>query len=87
MCFQDALATTGGMKQAEVNDQSVAMQLAMNLLKPKECDILRLVYLQNHDLAQAAESLGITKDAANMRLVRARQSLATKLAGWSELIG
>ena len=87
ICFQEALATSGGMGAAESSDRPLALQLAMNLLKPQEGEILRLVYLENQDISAAARALGITNDAANMRLVRARKALARKVAGWAELIG
>lgn len=81
------LATTGGMSGVENNDRSLALQVAMNLLKPAERDILHLVYFQHLDIPTAAKKLKTSKDAANMRLVRARRSLAQRLSDWTELIG
>lgn len=81
------LATTGGMEEAQDSDRAVALDVAMNLLKPQEREILQLVYMKQMDIPTAAAELGLTKDAANMRLVRARRRLADKLAGWAELIG
>ena len=85
--MQGFLATTGGMSDAQDSDRSVALDVAMNLLKPQERDVIKLVYLEQMDIPAAAEALGVSKDAANMRLVRARRHLAEKLAGWAELIG
>ncbi len=81
------LATTGGMDEALDSDRSAAIDLAMNLLSPAERDVLTLVYLDGKAISAAAEALQITKDAANMRLVRARRNLAQKLASWAEFIG
>ncbi len=81
------LATTGGMSEAQDSDRSAAIDVALNLLNPAERDVLALVYLKGMDIPSAAEELGITKDAANMRVVRARRNLAQKLASWAEFIG
>jgi RNA polymerase sigma factor (sigma-70 family) len=85
--MQEFLATTGGMAAAHDSDRTLALEMAMNLLKPKEREILELVYMKEMDIPGAADTLGITKDAANMRVVRARRRLAEKLVGWAELIG
>lgn len=85
--MQGFLATTGGMENAQDSDRRVALDVALNLLKPQERDVLTLVYLEEMEIPDAAEKLGISKDAANMRLVRARRRLAEKLASWAELIG
>jgi len=81
------LATAGGMDAALDSDRSAAVDLAMNLLKPTEREVLTLVYLDGMAISEAAELLQVTKEAANMRLVRARRNLAQKLASWAEFIG
>jgi len=81
------LATTGGMEEAQNSDRTMALDMAMNLLKPQEREIIHLVYMKQMDIPTAAKELGLSKDAANMRLVRARRRLAEKVAGWGELIG
>jgi RNA polymerase sigma-70 factor (ECF subfamily) len=75
------------MSKSLDSDRGTALKLAMNLLKPEDREILALVYFQDWDTARAAQVLGIAKDAANMRLVRARRRLAAKLADWSSVIG
>jgi RNA polymerase sigma-70 factor (ECF subfamily) len=84
--FDRFLATTGGMKKAQASDRATALDLAMNLLRPQDREILVLVYFQDLDIPEAARKIGIAVDAANMRLVRARRRLAEKLSGWAELI-
>jgi RNA polymerase sigma factor (sigma-70 family) len=81
------LTTTGGLGGVEERDMSVALELTVNLLDPGEQEILNLVHFQGRGIERAAHELGISRDAANMRWVRARRSLAKKLLHWSELIG
>jgi RNA polymerase sigma factor (sigma-70 family) len=85
--FDDALATTGGMGSVEDRDRSVALDVAIQLLDPAEQAILSLAYARDLGIEGAARELGISHDAAKMRLVRARKSLAKKLAKWTEVIG
>jgi RNA polymerase sigma factor (sigma-70 family) len=85
--FDDALATTGGMHAVEDRDRSVALGVAIQLLQPDEQRILALAYSRELGIDGVACELGISHDAAKTRLVRARQSLARKLAKWTELIG
>jgi DNA-directed RNA polymerase specialized sigma24 family protein len=59
----------------------------MNLLSLQDRELLRLVYFEGKDIAAAAQSLSLTRDVANTRLVRARRLLAARLADWSEIIG
>ena len=65
----------------------MALELALNLLKPEDQEILELVYFRQKPVAEAATQLGVARAAVEMRLTRARRRLATKLADWSELIG
>ena len=75
------------MGRVDERDRSMALDVAVNLLMPAERAILDLVYFKQFDIAAAAERLGVTKEAANMRLVRARRALAEKLSDWDDLIG
>lgn len=84
--FQRFLATTGGMAEAHDSDRTAALEMAMNLLRPEDREILTLVYFKDLDIPGAAAKLGIAKEAANMRLVRARRRLGEKLSGWAGLI-
>jgi RNA polymerase sigma factor (sigma-70 family) len=81
------LTTTGGIGGVESRDMSVALELTVNLLEPGEQEILALVHFQGHGIEGAARTLGVSRDAANMRWVRARRSLAKKLLRWTEVIG
>jgi RNA polymerase sigma factor (sigma-70 family) len=83
----EALATTGGMEKAQDADRAIALDLAMNLLKPEDREILSMVYFEHANVATAASRLGISKDATGMRLTRARRHLAEKLASWADVIG
>jgi RNA polymerase sigma factor (sigma-70 family) len=80
------LSTSGGLGALDEKERSVALDLALNLLKPAEREILRLVYLEHLGIEGAAEKLGLARDAAKMRLVRARRELAKKLCRWEETI-
>lgn len=82
-----ALTTTGGIGSVERRDGSFAIQLALNLLAAEDREILDLVYLQGFEISAAARELGLSHGAANMRLVRARRSLAQKLKHWAEFVG
>jgi RNA polymerase sigma factor (sigma-70 family) len=84
--LERGLSTSGGLGALDESERSVAFDLALNLLRPPEREILRLVYLEHHGIEGAAEKLGIARDAAKMRLVRARRGLAQKLCRWEETI-
>jgi DNA-directed RNA polymerase specialized sigma24 family protein len=58
----------------------------VQLQVPLEGNRLRLVYLQQKKIEEAAICQNITTAAANMRLVRARRSLAKRLKEWQSLI-
>ncbi len=71
----------------EAQEQELALHVAMNLLREEERELLGLIYFDELDIAAAAEKLGLSRDAANMRLVRARRNLAHKLKDWRGRIG
>jgi RNA polymerase sigma factor (sigma-70 family) len=81
------LSTSSGLGAVDENERSIALDLALNLLRPAEREVLRLVYLEHLGIEGAAEKLGIGRDAANTRLVRARRELAKRLCRWEETIG
>ncbi len=85
--LRSSLQATTGPESAERRERSVALNLTLNLLRPHEREVLDLVYFQEQGIDGAAKRLGITSDAAKMRLVRARRKLATKLRHWTDLIG
>jgi RNA polymerase sigma factor (sigma-70 family) len=79
-----AQITDGAGDRAE---DGAAVGLALNLMSDDDRDVLRLVYFDDKTLESAAAELGITKQAVNMRLVRARRKLAKKLTEWMRLVG
>jgi RNA polymerase sigma-70 factor (ECF subfamily) len=84
--LERGLSTSGGLAALDENERSVALDLALNLLRPAEREILRLVYLERLGIEGAAQKLGVGRDATKMRLVRARRELARKLCRWEETI-
>jgi DNA-directed RNA polymerase specialized sigma24 family protein len=82
-----ALETTGGFSGIEARDRAVALELALSLLDPAEREILDLVYFREAGIEGAVRQFGISHDAARKRTLRARRSLAKKLATWTEIIG
>lgn len=84
--LERGLSTSGGLGALDERERSLALDLALNLLRPAERDVLRLVYLERLGIEGAAQKLGIARDAAKMRLVRARRELAKKLCRWEEMI-
>jgi len=84
--FQLDPLTTGSLGKVERADLAAALELALNLVRPADQEILRLVYFSSRSIEEAARELGIERDVANTRLVRARVRLAEKLAAWRDLI-
>jgi RNA polymerase sigma factor (sigma-70 family) len=82
-----ALETTGGFSALDAKERAVALELALQLLEPDEREILGLAYFHDVAVDDLAGKLGVSPDAARKRLARARKSLASKLATWTELIG
>jgi len=81
------LAVSGGLRAVEHADERQQVLLVMALLPAELRRILEKKYLQQMDTAAIALELGLTVDAARMRLVRAKQRLTEKLKGWRDLIG
>ena len=77
-------ATT--LENLDREERAMAFALAMNLLSRDDREILRLVYFENEDIATAAAAVGLSRDATNARLVRARRLLASRLSEWAGLI-
>lgn len=80
-------ATRGDLSRVDREDLAVALEVVLNLLKQEDQVVLREVYLRGRSIEEAAVTLGVSRDAANMRLVRARVRLAEKLTAWRELVG
>jgi len=83
----DVMATSDGLAGVLKKEQSVAVDVALELLAPDDAKILELVYFEGLPIADVAEKLGIARAAADMRLTRARRKLATKLVEWNDVIG
>jgi RNA polymerase sigma factor (sigma-70 family) len=81
------LSDAPAFENLDREERGMAVALAMNLLSHEDRDLLRRVYFDGQEVTAAAADLGLTRTAANSRLVRARRLLATRLAEWSGLIG
>jgi RNA polymerase sigma factor (sigma-70 family) len=79
-------STVKGLRDIDRAERSMAIGLAMNLLSRDDRELFRLVYFEGKDIPTAGAALGLTRGAANSRLIRARRLLATRLADWSDLI-
>src|SRR5262245_23247012 len=78
--------TVKGLRDIDAAERAMAINLAMNLLSREDRELFRLVYFEGKDIPTAGAALGLTRGAANSRLIRARRLLATRLADWSEVI-
>jgi RNA polymerase sigma factor (sigma-70 family) len=80
------LSASGGPAEdpaaPDAHEQKMALHIALNLLAEEDRDLLVLVYFEDLEIGAAAQRLGVGRDAANMRLVRARRRLAEKLKDW-----
>jgi hypothetical protein len=81
------LSDAPAFESLDREERGMAITLGMNLLSHEDRDLLRRVYFDGVEVTTAASQLGLTRSAANSRLVRARRLLATRLAAWSGLIG
>jgi DNA-directed RNA polymerase specialized sigma24 family protein len=82
---RDPAAHDGTVRLAE-RERSVAIRFAIELVSDRDREILDLVYFQGCGTDGAAELLGIRRDSAKARLVRARRSLTRKLCSWRTLL-
>jgi RNA polymerase sigma-70 factor (ECF subfamily) len=85
--LDQALQCTGGLQGVEARDHADALSVALQLLEPEDRHMLELHYFRSLDAAAIAQELGVSPDAARMRVARARTSLARKLVRWTEVIG
>lgn len=83
----DAVTKSDALSGVLRREQSLAVDVALQLLPPEDVAILELVYFEEVPIAEAAERLKITRSAADMRLTRARRRLAGKLVEWNDVIG
>jgi RNA polymerase sigma factor (sigma-70 family) len=85
--FERFLRHARGFQSIDREERGMAIGLAMNLLSKDDRELIRLVYFEEKDVATAAAAIGVSRDVANTRLVRARRLLATRLSEWTEIIG
>jgi RNA polymerase sigma factor (sigma-70 family) len=81
------LSDATSFDQLDREERAIAIGVVLNLLSEEDRELLRLVYFEGQEVATAGAALGLSRSAANSRLVRARRVLATRLAKWSSLIG
>jgi RNA polymerase sigma factor (sigma-70 family) len=78
--------TVKGLRDIDRSERAMAIGLAMNVLSREDRELFRLVYFEGQDIPTAGAALGLTRGAANSRLIRARRLLATRLADWADII-
>ncbi len=76
----------GGMGRLDHEERMVATRVAMTLLKDEERRLLEHFYFDEWPIAKAATELGISEEAAAMRLSRARRRLAQRLVAWHDAV-
>lgn len=79
------VATAGN--EADEAERAAALDVAMNLLRPEDRDLIHRVYFEGRKIADVASDLGVSESAIKMRLLRARRNLGTRLAAWGEAVG
>lgn len=79
-------STTRPETGVEREERATAVEVALNLLRDDERELLVAVYFEGLDIASAAARLGVGRDVANTRLVRARRRLATLLSEWADVV-
>ena len=85
--FAGALAASGGFDAMAAEEQRRALEVVVNLLEPIDRECLGLVYFQGLSIEDAARRIGVSRGAFDMRLMRARQRLATRLVDWADVVG
>jgi RNA polymerase sigma factor (sigma-70 family) len=85
--FERFLRHAPGLQAIDREERRMALELAMNLLSKSDRELIRLVYFEEKDVVTAAAAIGVSRNVANSRLVRARRLLATRLSEWTEIIG
>jgi RNA polymerase sigma factor (sigma-70 family) len=81
-----ALIGTGG-GAADDAERTAALDVAMNLLRPEDRDLIHRVYFEGRAIIDVAGDLHVSESAVKMRLLRARRNLGTRLATWGEAVG
>lgn len=87
MTLSGAFAASGGFGALEAEEERTALEVVVNLLDPIDRECLELVYFKGLPIEEAARRIGVSRGAFDMRLMRARQRLATRLVDWADVIG
>lgn len=73
--------------EAEEAERTAALDVAMNLLRPEDRDLIHRVYFEGRKINDVASDLHISESAIKMRLLRARRNLGARLSAWGEVVG
>lgn len=84
--FDRFLRHAPGLQTIDREERAMAIGVAMNLLSHEDRELIRQVYFEEKDIATAAATIGSSRAAGAMRLVRARRLLAARLAEWADFI-
>jgi RNA polymerase sigma-70 factor, ECF subfamily len=79
------IATTG--RQTDEAERTAAIDVAMNLLRPEDRDLIHRVYFEGRTLSDLAGDLHVSESAVKMRLLRARRNLGARLSTWGDTVG
>ena len=74
-------------ESGDAAEAASALEFAMNLLPEDDRELLHRVYFENRKVADLARDAGVSDSAIKMRLLRARRTLAARLAAWEDVIG
>lgn len=77
---------SGGQSAVERRDLIRQLRIALSLIEPGARHLLEETYFAHRSLDDIAGELGITRDAAKMRIVRAKRLLKKKLDQWHAFI-
>ncbi|MBI4880791.1 MAG: sigma-70 family RNA polymerase sigma factor, partial [Planctomycetes bacterium] len=81
-----APASSDAFSRLDQDETARAVRFALHLLGEDERGLLEMSFFQGRTNKQIAEALGITAEAARMRLARARRKMAGKLGAWRSLV-
>jgi RNA polymerase sigma factor (sigma-70 family) len=81
------LGVTGGMGAMARDDQRTALEVVVNLLDENDREALSLVYFRGLSVEDAARTAGVTRNAFDQRLMRARRRLAERIVDWADVVG
>jgi RNA polymerase sigma factor (sigma-70 family) len=73
--------------EAEEAERTAALDVAMNLLRPEDRDLIHRVYFEGRTILDVASDLHVSESAVKMRLLRARRNLGARLSAWGEAVG